>query len=480
MNNRNLLFLLLLHCIWLSPLMAQQRAIDQFIQTSGLKTADIAIDLIDTKTGVSVASFNKDKLLTPASILKIITTATALEIYGPNYRIQTALQYSGKIDEKGVLHGDIYVKGAGDPTLSSEFIERDKNDFLKKCTAAIQKAGIKRIEGRIIADESCFDMEGVSPKWLWEDLGNYFAAGSYGISYNDNMYRLYLKSGEKGSKPEIIRTTPEMPQLHFLNFLEAKNNDKDSAYIYGIPFLNERWLFGSIPANKSSFSIKGDIPDPPYYLASCLYNALINLNISISGDPMTYRLLLQNREYPATERNLLYTSYSPPLKDIIRETNVKSNNHYAEHLLKLIALSTYSQASFDKGTETVKTYWKKKGINLSDIFMYDGSGLSPVNKVAPEIMTDILLYMNNQSKYASDFYASLPVAGKEGTVRNLLKNITSDKSVHLKSGSISNVQCYAGYLNKGNKRYVFCFMANNYGIPRKTLVNAVEKMILNW
>lgn len=479
MKQIHLLFSLFLLCFSAQTFYAQQASTNQFAQAKNLETADIAVLLADAENGQTVASFDSKRSLTPASILKVITTATVLEIFGPDYRIETHLEYTGKIDSDGTLHGDIYIRGGGDPTLGSEFLGRDKDDFLNTCVTLIKQAGIRKIDGRIFADESCFDIEGVSPKWLWEDLGNYFASGAYGISFCDNMYRLYFKSGKAGTTPEIIRTQPAM-NIRFINSLTTKSNNIDSAYIYGVPFSNERWIFGSIPAGQSNFFIKGDIPDPPLYLATQLSSALQSSGISIAYQPSTYRLSKINLESFIFNRTILHTSYSPRLIDIIRETNVKSNNHYAEHLFKLIALSKHNQGSFVNAAETVYSFWKEKGIDLSGLFMYDGSGLSPVNRVSPEIMIALLVYMNTKSPYSADFYTSLPEAGKEGTVRNFLTKTALEGNVRMKSGSITNVQCYAGYLNKGNKRYAFCIMANDYTITRGSLRKAMEKMMLGW
>ena len=225
-------FSILFYC---GNLTAQQVAVDNFVKTTGLNSAHIGINVIDLKTGKSVASYNKNKSLTPASVMKILTTSTALELSGPDYRIPTLLQYSGFIDSFGVLQGDIYIKGGGDPTLGSEYIDRDKNDFFNVCMSAVIRAGIKRINGRVIADETCFDFEGISLKWLWEDLGIDYGAGSYGISIYDNIYRLFFMTEEPGSKPQILRTEPNMDDIVFRNYLASEKRTDDSIYICGIP-----------------------------------------------------------------------------------------------------------------------------------------------------------------------------------------------------------------------------------------------------
>lgn len=477
MNIRIFLFFCLLTVSFCGTSTAQQASINAFVQTKGMGAGNYGVNLVDVKSKASIASYNKDKALTPASTMKLVTTATALELYGPDYKIPTQLQYSGFINSNGVLIGDIYIKGGGDPTLGSEHIDRDKDDFFYACIDAVQKAGIKEIDGRIIADETCFDAEGISGKWLWEDLGSYFAAGAYGISIYDNTYRVYFKSGKTGEKPQILKTVPYMGEIGFYNYLESGN--KDSAYIYGIPYSNERWLRGSVPANKELF-LKGDIPEPAYHSASCLKDMLEEGGIHVTGAALSCRIMTIRGEYFSTERVPLLTYYSPPLSEIIRDTNVRSNNHYAEHLFKLIALTKYSQASFSKATEVVEAFWKERGIDFSGVSIYDGSGLAPTNRLTPHLLTDILVYMTDRSKYADAFYASLPIAGKEGTVRGFLKGTSLEGEVHLKSGSITNVQCYAGYFDKDGKRYAFSIMANDYGIGRQSVKNAMGKMMLGW
>ena len=459
-------------------LTAQQAAVDNFVRTKGLQSASIGINVIDLTTGKSVASYNKNKSLIPASVMKLLTTSTALELYGPDHQIPTLLQYAGEIDSTGVLWGDVYIKGGGDPTLGSEHINRNKNDFFTECVSAVVRAGIKKINGRIIADETCFDFEGISFKWLWEDLGIYYGAGSYGISIYDNTYRLFIRTEMPGSKPQILKTEPNMDDIVFLNYLETADGIEDDSYICGIPYSYERWLSGSVPANKPEFIIKGSIPDPPHYAAVCLHNALTEAGVSISDLPTTCRILnLQNRE-PAENRTLLHTYYSSSMSDMIRQTNVPSNNHYAEHLFKLSALSKNAQSSFKKGTDFVLSFWKDKGLDSAGLFLYDGSGLSPSNRLTPQFVTDILRYMSNKSRYADKFYASLPIAGKEGTVRSFLKETKTE--IRLKSGSISGVQCYAGYFDKNGKRYAFCVMVNNFENSRQALRKAMEEMIGKW
>ncbi len=438
--------------------------LEQFVRSENLKHAGIGIKVIDLSTGKTICSHNENLALVPASTLKLVTTATALELLGEKYTYQTRLEYEGNINSRGELSGNLYIAGSGDPTLGSEYTGEDKEAFLKIWLASIQKSGIRSISGNVIALDNLFGYEGISPQWTWEDIGNYYASGTYGISIFDNTYRLYLKSGSTGSQPVILRTEPTIPGLTVENHLKAASNNLDSAYIYGIPFSYERRIYGTIPQNRTSFIIKGDIPDPGLFLASYITDFLIKNGINVNGKPTTYRIFPQKPEKTTT----LTTFLSVPLTDIIRIINTKSNNHYAEHIF---------QTLIQVKKQSINDHWKNKGLDTEGLFMQDGCGLSPANAVSAGFLTDLLFYMNKKSKYGKAFYYSLPLAGKEGTVTSFLKETPLEGKARVKSGSIRNVQSYAGYIEKGDKQYAFSIIVNHYTGKRTVLKTQIEELL---
>ena len=171
----------------------------------------------DLSTGETLCAYQESLQITPASVLKLVTTATALELLGSDYRFPTTLAYDGHIAD-GTLHGNLYIIGSGDPTLGSSHFSQS-TDFLEKWENAIRSAGIRRVEGAVIADERIFDTEGISPKWVYEDLGSYYGAGSYGISVFDNLYRLTLRT--VGGKVRVVGTSPEGAVAKFHNYLRS-------------------------------------------------------------------------------------------------------------------------------------------------------------------------------------------------------------------------------------------------------------------
>lgn len=448
--------------------------IQTFANSPNLKHASIGFCVKDF-SGKQLSSYNANKSYTPASVLKIITTATAIEVLGSDFRYETTLA-KDKNDQNHIL-----VRGCGDPTLGTEFMDNNPTAFLREWTEQIKQNVDTTKEVRITIIDDYFGYDGISHRWIRQDMGSYYATGTYGISVFDNMYRLYLNTTKRDSCPEIVKTVPEID----INFDNTLTLGRDDAYIFGQPFINNRQLIGSLPAGKTSLMMRGDIPDPGLYLGQRLADELSKNGMIVSGVETTYNKYYEYMHSPAKysfEEDIFYTHKSPPLKDIISDTNVRSNNHYAEHLIRAIGRAKnkdiYSNP-LNEGIAQVNLLWKGRGLDTDALFMYDGSGLAPSNAVSAAFVCDLLMYMQNKSKNAKNFLDSFAKAGKTGTVRNLLKGTRLQGKVYVKSGTIVNVRCYAGYYIEGNKKYTFAILVNNYNGTRNNVVKEVEKLLLN-
>ena len=462
MKKRFLLFAFLL--ISVGTIYAQMpSALVNFLNKKELAHAAVSLKAIDLSTSKIIVSYNENMSLTPASNMKTVTTATALEVLGSGFYFETPLFYDGLIQET-TLNGNLYIKGNGDPTLGSEFTSTgDKENFLKEWLSAINRAGIRKITGNIVVLDQLFGYDGVSPKWLLEDIGNYYAPGIYGISIFDNMYRVYLQSSAFGSKAVVLYTKPQVYNLKLTNYIKVSGDSSDDASIFGIPFANEVRLYGNIPPNQSSYVLKGAIPDPGLFLAYYFRDYLQKNGITTEGQATTYRL----NPVDPTGENFLCAVRSVNLASIIQTVNVESNNHYAEHLYKVLTVLN----SID-----IKEYWKNKGLDSDALFMYDGNGISPKNAISTGFLIDLLVYMDKQSKYSDAFYKSLPVAGKNGTVASLLKNTPLSGKARLKSGTMSNVSSYSGYVENNGKRYAVALIINNFTGNRSDLRKEIEQL----
>lgn len=482
MIRNKIVLLCLLLCLHLLAGAQTPAPVKWLLQAPYMRGASFSLVVKDVQEGRTVYSYDTDRLQSPASVLKTVATATALEILGEDYRYPTTLEYDG-ILENGTLEGNLYIKGSGDPSLGSSHFALGQNKFLSTWIAALQKAGIKHITGSVISDESIFDTEGVSIKWLREDMGNYYAPGSYGISIFDNMYKLSLQTGAAGTRPVLKGTEPDIPFIRFKNYLKAAPVSSDSAYIIGAPLDDVRYLYGVLPANREAYVLKGDIPDPALYLARYLTDQLQQKGIRVDGSPSCYRIEVEENRWKKGERKEIVTTYSPTLREIASVCNHVSHNLYADALVKTVGLQYKPRrnemiSSFGRGVQVVKEYWEKKGLDVFPLRMNDGSGLAPADKVSAGFMGELLVYMATESAVSDAFIASLPQAGIEGSVRNFLKGSKLQGKARLKSGGITGVRSYAGYITKDGKTYAVAVFSNNYSCSMSRMTGALEKLLL--
>jgi D-alanyl-D-alanine carboxypeptidase/D-alanyl-D-alanine-endopeptidase (penicillin-binding protein 4) len=448
----------------------KSHALKVFLSTPELSCADVGILVKEVKKNKTIVEYRSDKSLMPGSNFKLITTATALNLLGPDFKFATPLQFDGSIDQNGILHGNLYIVGRGDPTIGSE--DFDDVNFIDKWVMAVKQAGIKAVDGRVVADVSAFDREVIPPDWVWEDMGNYYAAGAYGLSLDDNLYHLTFRTDSIGTTPTIIAIVPSFHPIIFHNYLKASALNADNSFLHGAPFSYQRTITGTIPANRPSFVVKGDLPNPPFALATLFTDQLNHNGISVNGFP-TDTLPVTN-----SKRTEFYIHYSPDLNAIIDKTNIESNNLFAENIFKRLALINNHIATREEATRIVKQFWESHQVDTTSLFIQDGSGLSPFDGVTPGFFVHLLIYMRTDNLYGNQFFNSLPIAGQSGTLRNFLANTALEGKVHAKSGSIKRVLCYAGYLERKNKEYAFSVMTNNYQGSTLNVRKAIEEFLL--
>ncbi|BBE16937.1 D-alanyl-D-alanine carboxypeptidase [Aquipluma nitroreducens] len=436
--------------------------------TSGLANASICISVSDNQTNSKLIESKPQLSLVPASILKTITTATALEVFGPEFRFQTTLSYSGTV-HNDTLFGNLQIIGGGDPTLGSMYFPENKN-FMDEWVKAIGNNHIRVITGNLIVDATIYEKVQVPGSWVWEDLGNYFGAGASGISVFDNMYEIHLKSGGEADNPtQILRVIPEIQNLELTNEVLSSDVNSDQSYVFGSPEDNKRVIRGTIPKNQSDFVVKASVPNPSVLLASEFRKKILANGIVFSGETKFEK---------AVGSGKLSVIQSPPLRHIIRVTNHESVNLFAEHFLKHLAFQKTGLGTTKDGCLFVVQFWKDKGLDMTGFFMNDGSGLSRFNAITANQMVDILNYMKTKSLYSTDFYKSLPTAGNGTLTAFSTENFPQD-CLHAKSGSMTRVRCYAGYLTTESGRQLsFAVMLNNFSFSQKEASKKIEELLV--
>jgi len=424
-----------------------QTAFNKLQQDSQCRYATLSLTVLDATTGKVIYSANGDKGLAPASTLKTVTSITAFNLLGADFKFETQLGYNGTIDANGTLTGDVIIKGGGDPTLGSWRWESTKeHTILTQMVTALQQAGIKQINGRIIGDDSIFDTQAVPDGWIWQDLGNYYGAGPSGLCWRENTFDIKYTMGAVGSPVTVLRTVPAMPYFDFKSeVLTSGAGSGDNSYAY-LPVGNKSmYIRGAYAIDKAKKSITVAMPDPAYDAAFRLTDTLKRLNITVSGEPeSTITLTAKATQTPAITK-ALSTLSSPELSKIVYWLNRESINLYAEQMLKMLTIKTGKAVSTKNGVHVVQDFWKVRGIDPLTLHLYDGSGLSPQDRVTTHTLARILQTAVAQPWFSS-FYESLPLYN----------------NMHMKSGTIADVVAYVGYQTHDGRRLCFSAIINNY------------------
>ena len=480
MKKRFWTFVLLL-TVLVGNVAAESKAVKVFGEKDGTRNASISALVINASTGKVIDAFNPDMVLAPASCTKLLSTCTAMELLGADFCFPTYLEIHTPSPQSGtpptlggefeVIDGDLFIRGTGDPTLGSR--DLGNRAFLGKWVNALKRQGVTRIKGNIVADLSFLDDEATNPTWQWEDMGNYYAPGISAIAYLDNTMVINLKSTAIGEKVQILSTNPVYPGIMFDNGIRGAGINYDGAVVQGVPFCNTCYLRGSIPANREVFGLKGDIPNPGLLLAQHLRTALLDSGIVVDGD------IAYTFEPDSLPRTMLYTHFSEPLSEIVKVTNIDSNNLYAEQMFRYVGSKQGTPATIDNSIDVERNCWSNRGVDMKTAIIHDGCGLSANNAISARQFVSLLTYMREKSKNWDAFYASLPVSGESGTLKALLAKTPLHGRVHAKSGTIAHVRSYAGYIECANGEvYTFAVIVNKASCKSRVTREQIEKYLL--
>jgi D-alanyl-D-alanine carboxypeptidase/D-alanyl-D-alanine-endopeptidase (penicillin-binding protein 4) len=445
------------------------------------------IAVMDLESGDIIYQHNSQSKFIPASNAKLFTTAVALEQLGPNFSYQTEIFALGEIDSSGVLHGDLIIKGSGDPTIS-------ELGMLEEWADSLKSQGITEVDGDIIGDEGNFVPEKIvsmvpratnklvksKKRMAWQISG---------LSYRDNLVAVTISGGQLG-KPLRVSTDPPMA-VNIKNLsrtikgssstVTRKIKDKSGklvtktrkVYYTGkayASFDGEALKITGKLAQGSSKRFLFVAKDPQGHFARVFAAVLKNKGIEVSGQG----LALTDKPLALKQQaELIYANYSPPLSEIIKIINKNSHNLYAEALLNTIGSEMGGEGSRQQGSLSERTITEQMGLGTIDL--YDGCGLSRLNTVSPQQVVNLLKFMSNQP-YWEAFYNSLAIGGIDGTLTGRLSGPKVSGRIYAKTGSIGGVSALSGYLTaKNGKMFAFSIMVNN--IYRAKLARRIEDYI---
>jgi len=444
--------------------------LNAYVDQSRFAQAQWGIKVVSLASGKTVFEHNADKLMKPASNAKMYTASLALDLLGPDYRIKTSFYAPSKPDADGVIHGNLLVYGRGDPSFASRFNDDDYSKSLQPVIAALTAAGIKRIDGDLVGDDSYFRGPPFGSEWTWDDLQYYYGAPANALMVEDNCLDLVFKPGKKVGQPCEIVTMPETSFVTFVNRTKTTAaKTKANIDIYRPLGENIAYVWGGVPLDSKGEDDSVAVSNPALWFVTLLKKELAQHGVTVTGGLRSVNWL--DREVaPLDLSNLVEVASVPsrPLAEIVKNTLKPSQNQYAQLLLLQVGASTergrgtemtYTE---DEGLMEMREFLAEAGIKRGRALLEEGSGLSRGALVTPSASVQLLTYMAHH-RYHDAFVDALPIAGVDGTLRKRFKGTAAAGNLRAKTGSLGHVDTLSGYMTtKGGDKLVLSIMLNNY------------------
>ena len=444
---------------------------------------DWGLLVVDAQTGETLFEKNADNYFVPASNMKLFTTALALAKLGPDYKFHTTLETRGAISSEGKLTGDVVLVGRGDPNLSNrKFPFELKEEFdgppekaLAELADALVARGVKEISGDVVGDDSYFPRERYPNGWEIDDMVWEYGAAISAIVVDDNTVAVMLTPGEKAGDPVQATVTPLTPDFTLQNDVATSAVEvKPDLTLTRDPGANLVVVRGTLPARSTPRKLVLAIEEPAQHAASLLAGLLADRGVKLDGKIRA----VHTPEADAAPRTALAEHVSVPLGDSVKLVNKISQNLHTEVLLRTAARQNGPWATPEEMLKTPQEFYAAAGIVPDDVIQTDGSGLSRHDLITPRAVVTLLNYAQKQTWFAP-YYASLPVAGIDGSLQDRMKTTLAAGRIHAKTGSVEHVRTLSGFAETpGGRRLIFSFLSNNQGGKNNEAADALNGLCL--
>ena len=443
-----------------------QKETDQLINQKFIENAYWGIEVQSLKNGEILYSHHSKKNMIPASNLKIFTTVFALDKLGPDFQYTTQVYLHGRYENDSTFLGDVIIRGMGDPTISGRFFENKVTKVLDGWTDSLIAKKIKIIHGRVIGDDNFFGDEALGKHWEWDEESYWYSAQVSGLSFNDNCVNWYVSPTQTGQKAKI-QLAPGTNYITIQNDITTVANSSESEEI---EFTRERSsnfvrATGKIAVNSDVQVGYVTVENPTLYTATVMKELLQRRGIEVDSESADIDNLKSYAYHDSDSTVTRIATYqSPKLEDILKIVNKRSQNFFAEQLLRTVAAIIDSDGTAATALKSEKEFLKSIGINTDKMYIMDGSGYSRTNLVTPESIVAVLKFIR-QHKYWNVFYESLPKAGVERTLNHRMQNTPAEGNVRAKTGTIDNVSTISGFVRTADgEELVFSIMCNNFNV----------------
>jgi D-alanyl-D-alanine carboxypeptidase/D-alanyl-D-alanine-endopeptidase (penicillin-binding protein 4) len=438
------------------------------VNGSVANSSDVSLQIVDLETGRSVAERNPHTPLAPASNMKLFTTAAAIDMLEPSFEVTTGVYARGDVDASGTLNGDVKVVGHGDPTIGGRFHDGEATAVLQEWAADLKRAGVKTITGDLILEYGYMDTEYIHPTWPVDQLVNWYEAPVSAFSMQEGCVEVRVLPSRAGGQCVVQLEPPT-------NYVQVENSCKTGR---GLPFItrhrgsNTVIVRGGVPARSGATEVFVTVENPVHYFAAVTNETFQRAGIRILG-----KVTLTGRDARTDWR--LVSKHATPLSILVYVINKKSQNHYAEQVLKIIGAEERHEGSWEAGTSEVKEWLTTKiGVPANEFYPIDGSGMSRGNRASANAFVSLLRYMW-KSAWREEFVSSLPYTGDpDSKFGHRLRRPPYARQVYAKTGYISGVIGLSGYVHaQSGKVYAFSFLFNRYRVGVFAVYNLQDEML---
>jgi len=430
-----------------------QERLASLVNGSVSRSSETSIQIVEIDSGTVVAERNPTTPLAPASNMKLFTTAAAIDLLKPSFEVTTAVSMRGNVQPNGTLDGDVKIIGRGDPTIGGRFHDGHATAVIEEWAADLKRAGVKTIKGDLIFEYGYFDTEYIHPTWPTDQLVNWYEAPISSFSMQEGCVQVRVLPSRSGH-PCVVQFEPPT------GFLELQNSCVTGR---GLPFItrlrgnNTIIVRGGVPARSGATEVFVTVENPIHYFASVTSETFIRNGINVQG-----QIVITPRDARTDWKPV--AQHTTPLNVLVYVVNKKSQNHYAEQVVKMIGAETRQQGSWEGGTGAV-TQWltTKVGVPADQYHQADGSGMSRFNRASANAFIHLLRYMW-KSPWREDFVSSLPYSGDpDSKFGHRLRQAPYARQVYAKTGYIVGVVGLSGYVHaQSGKVYAFSFLFNGY------------------
>ncbi|MCA8970487.1 MAG: D-alanyl-D-alanine carboxypeptidase/D-alanyl-D-alanine-endopeptidase [Planctomycetes bacterium] len=439
-------------------------ALDALLAAKPLAGARVGVVVLEPKTGEVLAESRPDEGFLTASNMKLISSAVALEVLGPDYVFETKLVGRGTWYRNGTFDGDLVLVGSGDPTLGATYFEKSGSTApFVRMAAALETRGVRKIEGRVLGDDSCQPDEVMGLGWDWSYHADWYAAQVGGLCFNENCIDVIFE-GTAAGRPPLVRLEPETGFVTIQNRVQCLTPSK-GVRPSGVTWArtlggNEITLTGSLAVDTRGKRDWGSVHNPTAFAATVLRETLVRQGIPVTGAAGDTD---EVAEPPQGEEMEMYVHRSPPLRRIVHALNKRSQNLYAEQLPRAAARARGGDGSMASARKVARQELERLGVDTSRLVLADGSGLSRLDMVSPRQIATLLDGMRS-SPHFEIYFDSLPVAGVDGTLRRRFPEGNAARGrVHAKTGYVSRTVALSGYVPRNDcEPLVFSILINDF------------------